>query len=479
MTGRAWDYVIVGGGSAGCALANRLSADPSTRVLVLEARSRLGGRATAFADRDTGTSDWSGPQTVGTSWDMFQSVFASADGVIYGIRSDGTLHWYKHLGYLTGSATWLGPSQVGTGWLSNRVFAAVTPIEGYCWPLSAAPGETLSFKVASPSAYSVRFVRFERFSGDQNRSVALTSPFSYLGALPATPDSAWQNGCGWAESFTFTIPQGQVVAFLGPNGAGKSTTIRILLDFVRPTAGRASILGHDCQTAGLAARATVGYLPGELGFYEDMTGDAVLDVTARLSGADAVREVHRRELADRLELSASDLGRRIRDYSTGMKRKLGIVQAFQADPPMLVLDEPTEGLDPLMQEAFYALLADIRRRGRTVFMSSHVLSEVERVCDRIAVIRNGTLVLLSTVDDLRRIAARRVRVIFDASVPPPPALPEGCELVDSAPNEWRVRVRGPLGPLLARLDGLAVRDLEVHEVPFEEVLRPYYHDNTA
>jgi len=258
------------------------------------------------------------------------------------------------------------------------------------------------------------------------------------------------------------VEVGEVFGFLGVNGAGKSTTIRILLDFVRPTAGRASILGHDCQRAGLAARAAVGYLPGELGFYEDMTGDAVLDVTARLSGADAVRGVYRRELADRLELSASDLGRRIRDYSTGMKRKLGIVQAFQADPPMLVLDEPTEGLDPLMQEAFYALLADVRRRGRTVFMSSHVLSEVERVCDRIAVIRKGTLVLL-----------------FDASAPPPPALPEGCELVDSMPTEWRVRVRGPLGPLLARLAGLAVRDLEVHEVPFEEVLRPYYREDTT
>jgi ABC-2 type transport system ATP-binding protein len=275
------------------------------------------------------------------------------------------------------------------------------------------------------------------------------------------------------------VEVGEIFGFLGVNGAGKSTTIRILLDFVRPTAGRASILGHDCQRDGLAARAAVGYLPGELGFYEDMTGDAVLDVTARLNGAGAVRPAFRRELAERLELSAPDLGRRIRDYSTGMKRKLGIVQAFQADQAVLVLDEPTEGLDPLMQEAFYALLADVRRRGRTVFMSSHVLSEVERVCDRIAVIRRGTLVLLSPVDELRRIAARRVRVVFDTAVPPPPALPEGCELVDAAPAAWQVRVRGPLGPLLTRLEGLAVRDLEVHEVPLEEVLRPYYREGTT
>ena len=157
--------------------------------------------------RDTGTFNWSGPQTVGAGWNIFQSVFGSADGVIYGLKSDGTLHWYKHFGYLTGSATWSGPSQVGTGWFFNSVFVAVTPIEGYCWPISAAPGQTLSFKVASPSAYTVRFVRFERYSGDQNRSIALTGPLGYLGALPATPDSAWQNGCGWPQSFAFTIPQ--------------------------------------------------------------------------------------------------------------------------------------------------------------------------------------------------------------------------------------------------------------------------------
>jgi ABC-2 type transport system ATP-binding protein len=275
------------------------------------------------------------------------------------------------------------------------------------------------------------------------------------------------------------VETGEIFGFLGVNGAGKSTTIRILLDFVRPTSGRASIFGHDCQRDGLAARASVGYMPGELGFYEDMTGEAVLAVTARLSGAGAVRETYRRELAERLELSAADLGRRIRHYSTGMKRKLGIVQAFQADPPMLVLDEPTEGLDPLMQEACYALLADARRRGRTVFMSSHVLSEVERVCDRIAVIRQGSLVLLSPVDELRRIAARRVRVVFDAAAPQPPTLPEGCELVNAEPSAWQLRVRGPLGPLLARLEGFALRDLEVHDVPLEEVLRPYYREGTT
>src|SRR5947208_359333 len=143
-----------------------------------------------------------------------------------------------------------------------------------------------------------------------------TLPTLFRSFIPTIPGLTKRYGRLTAvRDLDLDVEVGEVFGFLGVNGAGKSTTIRILLDFVRPTAGRASILGHDCQRAGLAARAAVGYLPGELGFYEDMTGDAVLDVTARLSGADAVRGVYRRELADRLELSASDLGRRIRDYS--------------------------------------------------------------------------------------------------------------------------------------------------------------------
>jgi ABC-2 type transport system ATP-binding protein len=171
---------------------------------------------------------------------------------------------------------------------------------------------------------------------------------------------------------SLAVEEGQVFGFLGVNGAGKTTTIRILLDLVRPTAGRASVFGRDCQSAGLDVRAQLGYLPGEPGFYGDMTGEATLDLLGRLSRR-GVDPSWRRGLLDRLELAAADLRRPIREYSTGMKRKLGIVQAFQADPPLLVLDEPTEGLDPLMQEAFYELLAEVRRRGRTVFMSSHVL----------------------------------------------------------------------------------------------------------
>jgi ABC-2 type transport system ATP-binding protein len=144
------------------------------------------------------------------------------------------------------------------------------------------------------------------------------------------------------------VNQGEILGFLGLNGAGKTTTIRVLLDLLRPTSGRASILGHDCQKDGLRARALTGYLPGELGIYSDLTGREALDLLAGLSGQNFDKQ-YRRELQERLEFPDTDLRRKLREYSTGMKRKLGLLQALQADPPVLILDEPTEGLDPLMQ----------------------------------------------------------------------------------------------------------------------------------
>jgi len=279
---------------------------------------------------------------------------------------------------------------------------------------------------------------------------------------------------------SFDVNQGEIFGFLGLNGAGKTTTIRIILDLVRPTSGRAFVFGINCRDQGLAARSRLGYLPGELGFYGDLTGEATLDVLARLNHA-VIDRARRGELLDRLQLSTRDLRRRVREYSTGMKRKLGIIQAFQADPPLLILDEPTEGLDPLMQDALYELLADTRRRGRTVFMSSHVLSEVERVCDRIGLLRRGELALVSAVADVSRMAARQVRIWFRTDVAAADlgaALPNECEVGELAPRVWTLRVRGPLGPLLALVAGLPVEDIEVREPRLEEVLKAYYTDET-
>ncbi len=278
------------------------------------------------------------------------------------------------------------------------------------------------------------------------------------------------------SDLTLEVREGEVFGFLGLNGAGKTTTIRVLLDLLRPTRGGASIFGHDCQTDGLAARASIGYLPGEMGFYADMTGEDVLRLLARLGGR-SVDPAWRRRLETTLEFAQTDLPRKLREYSSGMKRKLGLIQAFQGEPPLLVLDEPTEGLDPLMQEAFYDLLAEVKGRGRTVFLSSHILSEVERVCDRVGVLRAGRLALLAGVDEIRQLAPRRVRVVFAGPVAfRPGMLPAPFEVVEAQEDAWRLEARGPLGPLIEALRPYAVRDIEVHEARLEDIIMKYYRD---
>jgi ABC-2 type transport system ATP-binding protein len=278
------------------------------------------------------------------------------------------------------------------------------------------------------------------------------------------------------NNLNLEVVEGEILGFLGLNGAGKSTTIRILLDLLRPDAGHALLFGHDCQRNGLQARTSIGYLPAEMGIYPDLTGREVLDLLAGMNGkADCTP--HRRELQERLEFPDSDLRRRWREYSSGMKRKLGIIQAFQADPRLLILDEPTEGLDPLMQESFYGILVDAKQRGRTIFMSSHVLSEVERVCDRIALLRKGELVLLSTMEETRKLATRRVRVFFNEDATFTPL--KGVEVVENNPRRWDLTVEGPLGTLLAAITSLPVRDLEVEEPKLEEVILKYYRGGSA
>ena len=271
------------------------------------------------------------------------------------------------------------------------------------------------------------------------------------------------------------VQRGEVFGFLGLNGAGKTTTIRILLDLLRPTSGHAAVFGNDCQSASLQARSAVGYLPGEMGVYSDLTGHELLLFLEKIGGNSVSRE-HRNNLTERFELSDRDLSRKLREYSTGMKRKLGLIQAFQADPLLLILDEPTEGLDPLMQESFYQLLTEGRIRGRTVFMSSHVLPEVERICDRIVILRKGEVVLRSSVEDARKLASRRVRVAFQQDVAVPASLPQGYEMIAANPRGWILRVTGQLGSLPSFLVTFPVADLTVEEARLEDVLVRYYRD---
>src|SRR5919107_4239266 len=219
------------------------------------------------------------------------------------------------------------------------------------------------------------------------------------------------------EDLTIAVREGEIFGFLGPNGAGKSTTIRLLLGFLHPTAGSGTVLGLDIVRDTVAIRSRVGYLPGGIALYDALSGDRLLDYLGELTGRPPVR---RAELLDRLELSARTLRRPVRDYSRGMRQKIGIIQALQHDPELAILDEPTEGLDPLMQRAFYAILDDLKAAGRTIFFSSHVLSEVERVCDRVAIVRQGRLVALEDVESL---LARRKRNV-ELRMAPGAALPD-------------------------------------------------------
>ncbi len=175
------------------------------------------------------------------------------------------------------------------------------------------------------------------------------------------------------DSLTITVRQGEIFGFLGPNGAGKSTTIRLLLGFLHPTAGGARVLGLDIVRDNVAIRRRIGYLPGGIALYDTLTGEQQLDFLAELNGRPPIR---RAQLCEQLELSPRTLSRRVREYSRGMRQKIGIVQALQHDPELAILDEPSEGLDPLMQRAFYGILDALKADGRTVFFSSHVLSEV-------------------------------------------------------------------------------------------------------
>ena len=214
------------------------------------------------------------------------------------------------------------------------------------------------------------------------------------------------------EDVTFEVERAEVFGFLGPNGAGKTTTIRTLLGLLRPTAGRASILGFDVWRDGVAARARTGFLPGEFTFDEQVTGEELLDLFADLRGVGD--RTYARSIASRFE---ADLSRPLGELSRGNRQKVGLVQALAHRPAVLVMDEPTAGLDPLMQEQFARLVGELRHEGTTVFLSSHNLAEVERMCDRVGILRAGRLAAVESVEAITGRALRHVRLRFARDAP--------------------------------------------------------------
>lgn len=266
------------------------------------------------------------------------------------------------------------------------------------------------------------------------------------------------------------VVQGEIFGYLGPNGAGKTTTIRTLLDLIRPTAGHATIFGLDANKDSVKVHERIGNLPGELALWNHMTGWEVVDYLGGLRGG--VDRKYVGELAERLDM---DMTRKVKACSSGMKRKLGLIQALMHKPDLLILDEPTNGLDPLVQQTFHQMMREVSEQGRTVFLSSHNLPEVEAICDRVGILRGGKLQAVERIADLKQVRFRwmTLKVANHAD----PALferLEGVTDVTSTNGSIRFRVTGELDPVIKTAAQYHVIDLMYEEPSLEEIFLEYY-----
>ncbi len=269
------------------------------------------------------------------------------------------------------------------------------------------------------------------------------------------------------------IRPGEIFGFLGPNGAGKTTMIRTILDEIRPTAGKASILGLDTHTQSVEIRKHIGYVPGDLAMYPNLTGRDTLTYFANLRGG--VDWSYVETLADRLN---ADLEKKVGDLSSGNRQKVGLIQAFMNKPDVLIMDEPSSGLDPLVQREFQKMMREVAAEGRTVFLSSHTLSEVQRVANRVGIIRHGHLVAVETVADLRSKAIRTVNIFFDEPVEASAfeGLP-GVREVTSQNEHVTLSFDGQMETLLKVVtEHFHVLDITTHEADLEEIFLTYYRD---
>jgi ABC-2 type transport system ATP-binding protein len=272
------------------------------------------------------------------------------------------------------------------------------------------------------------------------------------------------------DTLRLSIAKGEVYGFLGSNGAGKSTTIRLLMGFLRPTAGSATILGYDVQKDGLAARQHCGYLSGDFVAYPKMTGHDFLSYMGALHGV--IDHSYVKELSEQLQ---ADLDKPMLQLSKGNRQKIGIIQALMSRPEVLILDEPTSGLDPLMQEAFYAMIKSEKARGSTVFVSSHNLAEVQRMCDRVGIIRGGRLVHESHIADLSLEASQTFLITFEGKIPEEAlrAIP-GATLTIENEQSVTLQMRGELRPLFTVLAKQHVKKLASKTIDMEEEFLQYY-----
>jgi ABC-2 type transport system ATP-binding protein len=277
------------------------------------------------------------------------------------------------------------------------------------------------------------------------------------------------NGRGITD-LDLSVAEGEAFGFLGPNGAGKTTTIRLLMGLIHATRGSARIFGLDCDRDAVAVKRRVGYCPGELPQFGGWRGSEIVACVAGLRGD--VKDSAIAALAQRFDL---DLGRKYREYSHGNKQKLALVLAFMHQPALVILDEPTTGLDPLHQQEFYGIVHDARAGGATVFISSHVLSEVEHVCDRVGIVREGRLLTVSALDDLIGMRAFRVEIDFADDVPVDRLRSvEGLERLEVTGRRTTGLLRGTFEPLMAAISGARVVGFTSREPSLEEIFLTYY-----
>ncbi len=272
------------------------------------------------------------------------------------------------------------------------------------------------------------------------------------------------------KGVNLTVEKGEAFGFLGPNGAGKTTTQRVLLDVIRPTSGRAAIFGMDCQTQGVDIRKRIGYLPGELALYGNMRANRFFEMYEYLRGPSGAKG-YWHELAERLDL---DTKRKIGNFSRGNKQKVGVVAAFMSKPDLLILDEPTGGLDPLVQQTVMEMVREVKADGRTVFFSSHILPEVQAVCDRVGIIREGELVVTQRVEDLIAARLNRMTLIF-TDLPPAGVFDlDGVAEISRTALSVTLEVRENLPQVLSVAAQYNVHDIETHNVGLEEIFLEYY-----
>lgn len=275
------------------------------------------------------------------------------------------------------------------------------------------------------------------------------------------------------QDLTLQVMPGEIYGFLGPNGAGKSTTIRLLMNFIQPTSGSATILGQDVVTDSVSIKGSVGYLSGDLAMYRKMTGTQFLDYMCELQASDC--RPYRDELAKRLK---AELDKPLGELSRGNRQKIGIVQAFMHKPEVLILDEPTSGLDPLMQEVFYELVREAQKRGGTIFSSSHILGEVQKMCDRVGIIREGKLVAERKISEMATEAAQTFDIVFKDK--PPLAklkqIPGIQQVTQQDGNLVTLHIHGELAPLFAVLAKHHVTKLDTRNLDLEEVFLRFYKE---